>query len=522
MSSVISSFAEPVNASASSTSESAVTFIREDLFAKFPEYDLVNDCISGGIAVKKKGDFYLPRPDASNESPENKARYQAYLVRAIFYNVTKRTANGLLGQIFDRPPVVETPKALENVVTDSSGSGISLEQLSKMACLLNIGTGRLGLFVDFPPIDRPVTKAEQQEGDIRPSISIYDAKSIINWRTKKVGSKVKLSLVVLKELYIVEDDGFKTEEATQYRELRLDASGNYSVQLWREKQPRANNSQSSQFEKFEAAYFPKGGDGLPLTDIPFTFVGSINNEPSIDPAPLYDMAEINIGHYRNSADFEESVYVIGQPTLVISGLTQEWFTGVMKGKIPFGSRSGIPLPVGAEANLIQIEANTAAKEAMEHKERQMVALGARIVQNREVQRTATEAGLETASEDSILVTIAKNVSLAMKWALEWCAVFQSVAESTIKFELNTDFALAKLTGAEISAVIADWQAEAISFTEMRSILRKAGRTSQTDEEAKAEIEKDSAAAIERAAKEIGATTKAVADNTPSDDGGATA
>jgi len=508
-----------INVSASSTSESAVTFIRDDLFNKFPEYDLVNDCIEGGIAVKKKKDFYLPRPDAANTSIANIARYDAYIKRAIFYNVTKRTANGLLGQIFDRSPVVETPKRLENVVTDSSGSGISLEQLSKMACLLNIGCGRLGLFVDFPPRETAVTKAEQEEGNIRPSVAIFDSKSVINWRTKTIGSLTKLSLVVLKESYTVEDDGFKTQQATQYRELRLDEAGNYSVQLWREKEPRKTDGPSSQFEKFQAAYSPKGGNGLPLRDIPFTFCGSINNEPSIDPAPLYDMAEINIGHYRNSADHEESVYVVGQPTLVISGLTADWFKTTLKGEIPFGSRSGIPLPVGATAELIQMEPNTAAKESMEHKERQMVALGARIVQNREVQRTATDAVLETSSEDSQLVTIAKNVSLAMKWALEWCAVFQGVAETGIKFELNTDFALAKLTGAEISAVIGDWQSEAISWTEMRAILRKAGRTSQTDEEAKAEIEKDSTAAIERAAAEIGATTKAVTDNSAADTGG---
>lgn len=493
-----------------STRAAGVRYVRPELAEKFTAYDMIADCIAGSDAVKAKTTVYLPMPDPGNDDlAARDARYAAYLIRAIFYNVTQRTALGLLGQIFTRTPTMEMPKALDPIKTDSNGSGIGIEQLAKNACLLNVAFGRLGIFVDYPPVTQTATKADLESGNIRPTISIYGPKTAINWREKTIGSKKVYSLVVLQEEYTIEDDGFETKTAIQYRELRLDENGNYFVQLWRAPSDKGDN-----FERFQEPYFPTDGKGQRLTSIPFTFVGSKDNEASIDPAPLKDLAEINLGHYRNSADYEEMIYLIGQPTPVVSGLDKVWYEEILNKKIPFGSRKGLALPKDAKAELMQVNENTAGKEAMEHKERQMVALGAKIVEQKQVQRTATEAGMENAAEESTLVSVAKNVSAALKWALEWCAVFLNVPESTIKFELNTDFEMSRLTPEEINATVATWQDHAISWTELRAILRKAGRATQTDEVAKAEIEKDQAAEIERAAQDIAAKTKAQFDNTP--------
>lgn len=479
-----------------------ITFIRDDLFAQFDAYDLICDCLAGSAAVKAKRDAYLPLFEVKNVNDPVAAakvalRYNNYLQRAVFYNVTQRTALGLQGQIFARPPVVKVPKALENVVTDSNGGGISLEQIARDATWYTASYGRGGLFVDYPPTEGPQTKADLDEGNVRPTITVYGPKNVINWQTIRKGSKTVLGLVVLLEEYNVEGRLFSTEVGKQYRELRI-VNNQYRVQLWREKVVG-----NGVFEVHEAPYFPKDGKGQPLKEIPFTFIGAKNNEPSIDPAPLLDLATINIAHYLNSADYEELVFIVGQPTLVVAGLTGEWYKDILKSDIPLGSRSGLALPTGATAELLQVEPNPAAKEAMEHKERQMVALGAKIVEQKTVQRTATESSSDNAAEQSTLVAIAKNVSQAMQWALEWCAVFANANEKEVTFELNTDFELATLSDEQLAKVVKYWQDGATSWTEMRDTMRKAGRTSLPDDEAKAEIEKDGAQAIADAAKQIG-------------------
>jgi len=481
----------------------SVRFIRPDLQARFPDYDLIDACIEGSAAVKGHTTLYLPMPEAHDRTPKNLARYDNYVGRAVFYNVTQRTALGMQGEVFNRAPVIEAPALLEGVVTDSDGSGISLEQLARDCVFKVIGKGRAGLFVDYPPANAPVSRAQLLNGEYRPTISVYGPKQVINWRTKVVKSQTILSLVVLLETYTVEDDGFETQTAIQYRELRLDAAGNYYVQVWRAKTPGGDD-----FDKYGAPYYPKDGKGNLLDAIPFTFIGSKNNEPSIDPPPMLDIANLNIAHYRNSADYEELVFLLGQPTLTITGLTEEWYNKVLNKEIPFGSRNGLALPKDAKAELIQMQPNSVAKEAMEHKERQMASLGARLIQEKQTQRTAFEAGLENAAEESVLVVIAKNVSAAMQWALEWCAVFLNVSEAAVKFELNTDFDIARMSLDDLTKIVKLWQSEATSWTEMREALRKAGIATQTDEEARGEIEKDAAAAIERAAKEIEATTAA--------------
>ena len=83
-----------------------------------------------------------------------------------------------------------------------------------------------------------------------------------------------------------------------------------------------------------------------MKEIPFTFVGAQNNDPSIDESPLYDIAMINLGHYRNSADYEESVFWCGQAQPWISGLDEQWRDWMEKNGVYVGSRAPMMLPVG--------------------------------------------------------------------------------------------------------------------------------------------------------------------------------
>lgn len=186
-----------------------------------PSWDQVNDCIKGERQVKKKKDIYLPKPNPSDVSAENETRYKQYLTRAVFYNVTARTLSGLVGQVFSKDPVLEVPPLLDSIIEDSDGSGVSLVQQSK--CVLGhvLANGRAGLFVDYPTVEGVATRQDQLDGSIRPNILHYDAPSIINWRSERVGAKNRLTLIVLSETYVDSDDGFKEEIVEQFRVLRL-------------------------------------------------------------------------------------------------------------------------------------------------------------------------------------------------------------------------------------------------------------------------------------------------------------
>lgn len=475
-----------------------VAFIRPELSKLLPQYYLIRDCLSGEPTIKGARTVYLPMPNAEDQSKENKARYESYLKRAVFYNVTRRTLNGLVGQVFMRDPVVKVPSLLNTVVENASGTGVSLSQQSKKTLSLTLAYSRAGLLVDYPEVpEGGATIADLEAGRVRPTITTYSPQEIINWRLTERGAEEILSLVVLAESYTFADDGFEMKNAAQFRVLKLDENGEYVMEVWSEPQPSAWDGSKTPKGNFQLTkqIRPKGADGLPLREIPFTFVGSENNDPQPDNPNLYDLASLNVAHYRNSADYEESCFIVGQPTPVLTGLTEEWVKDVLKGTVAFGSRGGIPLPVGGDAKLLQAGENTMIKEAMEAKERQMVALGAKLVEQKQVQRTAFEAKVEATSEGSTLSSTAKNVQAAYVWALEWCAIFVGVPATGIVFELNTDFDIARMTPEERAQAIKEWQGGAITFEEMRAVLRKSGTATEDDAKAKEKIAQETAAAM---------------------------
>jgi Domain of unknown function (DUF4055) len=480
------------------------------------DWTLIEDIIIGQRRIKEKGLKYLPMPNPSDKSDGNKERYQAYLERAIFYNFTARTVEGMTGEIFIRDPQSVIPDELDNVVDDADGTGVPLMQLAQKITRDVISYGRCGLLCDYPTIPEPtatpesssqdaslqqndpnyttpptISKAQAEDMELRPTLTHYSPWQIINWRTRRIGALRVLSLVVLREtiLTYTDDNQFQASQDFQYRVLRLLPDNTHIVDIHKK-------GVGGGYTKAETLV-PTGPDGKPLNRIPFTFVGVKSNDELPDKPPILDIATLNIGHYHNSADYEESAYQMGQPTVWISGLTQDWLDNQLKGGIALGSRGGIPLPQGAQAGILESQSNTMSKEAMDTKEKQAVTLGAQLVEQKTVQRTATESQNDKNAQTCTLALIANNVSDAITWALKVAAYFVGVkAVDTIQYVLNTDFDLAKLTPAERQQSISEWIAGATTWTEMRGQLRKGGVAIEDDDKAKAEIEAEEKAEAE--------------------------
>ena len=514
----------------------SVSFMRSELSSMLLVYSIIRDCIEGEPAIKGwllsgtnitqnpagfnggganpvlsdtillRARRYLPMPNETDQSQKNKDRYRQYLQRAVWYNVTARTLEGMVGQIFLIPPVIEVPSELKPMLTDSDGDGLSFVQGAKKSVSDTMAYGRCGLYVDYPKTSGEVNKAQISSGAIKPMIQVIQPWNIYNWRTKKINGKTVLTMVVIREVSDnYDEDGYSVDQSEGYRVLKLDPStGNYTIEVYEPADARdgAVNSITDPMvaaalpSKANVAYnqsdtiVPTDGAGKPFTYIPFTFVGSKNNDPAVDKPPLYDLASLNLAHYRNSADFEESCHMVGQPTPWATGLDESWVHNVLHDSIPLGSRAGIPLPTGAQIGLMQANANQMPLEAMKAKEDEMFALGAKLVVQKRVQRTATEAAVDASSETSVLTNVANNVSTAYEFAFKCAAQFVNADASKIKVALNTQFELNTLTPDEQSKVVASWVQGAISFGEMRETLRKAGTATLPDDQARAAIEKD--------------------------------
>ena len=507
-----------------------VGYIRNEAQCLLSIWFMIRDAIEGDMTIKgeygtraeyfsttmrgrARAETYLPRPNPTDTSQENKERYRSYVRRAVWYNFTARTLAGLVGQIFLRPPVSNIPSQLDVMMSNADGEGLTLEQVAKRTSQSVMAYGRAGLLTDFPPTSGALTPDDIKNNGIQPVIKHYYPWQVINWATRLIGVKHVVSMVVLEEVNMVETGGldeFGLQEEITYRVLRLDPNtGNYIAELW-----GANKGSRSKKYTKQNSFMPTDSTGAPFKTIPFSFVGAEANDIWPDQPPMYDLACLNIAHYRNSADYEEACFIAGQPTPVITGVNEQWVANVLGGSINLGSRGSISLPVGADAKLLQASPNQMPLEAMRLKEEQALAIGAKLVQAHKKVRTATETMVDTTSESSVLHNVAKNTSAAMEVNLGWAAQFAGGASTDIKYQLNTEFELTRMNANDRLAVVKLWQCGAIAFTEMRDVLRVDGTAQLDDVTAMEQISKEQAAASVLGGAPIADPLQAVAPMAP--------
>ena len=457
----------------------------------FPQWQLVRDCVEGSKTVKDAGSAYLPVPNSEDGSEENQKRYRDYKQRANFVNVTGSTKDGLLGMVFRKDPVIELSSQLEYMSDNANGNGLPLSQLVRDICGDVLETGRLGILVDYPAAPDNVTLAVQRALNLQANLLVYKAEDVISWRTEVIGNVSKLSLVVLQEsVEEVEADGFASANKKQYRVLRL-VNGTYIQQVYNEDEEvilqDAYNEAGDQLDYT----VPTNAEGNSWGEIPFVFIGAQNNDETVDKSPLYDIAEVNVAHYRNSADYEESCFLVGQPTPVLTGLSVAWVKEVLGDKVMLGSRSAVALPANAGALLLQANPNTMPAEAMKAKESQMVRLGARLIEEGSTNETAEGARIRYGGQTSKLGTIVGNVEAALKKSLDYAAMFMGGSNDS-KVELNKQFYDSTVDPQTIIAQIQLYDRAIIAKQDLRDNLRKVSLISsyRTDEAIDTDVENE--------------------------------
>jgi len=400
-----------------------------------PEWELISDCVDGERKVKQKRKKYLPHPssDSANDDPLDE-RYNAYLNRAAFINATGRTLSGLLGIAFNKAPKIELKGSIDCIENDSDGEGQPLAQLIRDALSQVLKRGRAGILTDYTSAG---VQTEASKG--KPIFRLFTAKQIINWRV----TKGKTSLVVVYYEEPAEDnDGFDVVMEGHWIELRL--INNFAhARRWDK-----SNDGIACGELIEL----KDANGKTLDELPWSWIGSSNNDHTPDSPPLADIAYVNIKHYQAEADISEAAHTVGQPMVALTGLTDDWATNYLSNGFIVGSRKGVMLPVGGDLKFAQAEDRNIVITVAERREKQMAMLGAKLVERNSSARTATQAGDEAQTDNSILSLCAGNVEQAVNRALKFAIQFAGSGEGRV--ELNKKYDIANLDSQAITALMA--------------------------------------------------------------------
>lgn len=440
-----------------------------------PEYDrMVDKWNRVDDVVNSECEKYLYKVGSCEANPEVGIKRQSeYEDGAILTNFTLNTRNGMQGMIFIKDPIIKLPTQLQYLLNDCDGNGLTLRQSAMVSVDEDLRKGRGGLLVDFPTVEEVPTLQQIANGETVPRIQNYTAQSIVNWRTRRIGSINKLAMIVLRENVDLSATDHLTQtyyenvNNYQYRALMLDADGYYLQRVYKP-------SEKGQFEYVKDIY-PRQNGQL-MRHIPFFFYGSENNDYTVDAAPLLSIANLNIGHYRNSADNEEAIHIACQPMLVISpseqfGSAEQWNEANPNG-VKIGSRSGLNVGSGGDAKFIQAEATNAASNGMIEKEEKAKLIGATMI-SESANVTAETARIQQGANGSVLANIAINVTAAYRLAIAECARFLGLKNPEFEFTLNKDFYFSKLSAQDK----AQWMSEIMTGVTPKTLYYKALRNS---------------------------------------------
>ncbi len=353
-------------------------------------------------------------------------RSESYKEAGYLTNYTALTKEGLTGLVFRKPPIVSLPSQMDYLFEDVNGAGFTITQFSQKIIGELLQTGRVGILVDYPKIDYYPSALEEPE---KSRLKMYTAESILDWRIRTVGSKTLLSLIKLEEsVEDITENGLGYIRRTQYRVLELDAQGIYTQTVYDE----------SERHIIEGPYQPTDYDGNVWYEIPFQFIGSENNDSFIDNAPLYDIAIVNLAHYRDSCDVQESSFYCSQPTTFVhanGGAFAEAY-----GDVELGSKKLYVTGEGSSVTMVQANPNNLARELMKDKEKQIASIGARIISEPGGGReTAEGARIRFASANSALYTLTTNTSLGIETQLKKACKYQGANPNQVLFKLNDQF-----------------------------------------------------------------------------------
>ena len=438
----------------------AIDHQHPDYIKNLPKWQMIDNICDGDEI-----DQYLLTLNEKDTSTDNAIRNKNYKKRAIFYAIAGYTARGLNGLMFSKWPKFEAPASLEYLTNNADGAGVSIYQQSQDTSEDVIKKGRAFLFVSYPETDAPASRQDMEQMRVFATIHKIEAEQVIDWDIVTEGARTKLGYVVFQET-ITERVGYEVTSIDQLRELRLE-SGVFIVRKWRK-------NKNDEWEIYSES-MPTDGKGKPWDEIPGLFVGSENNSPDVDTPPMHALAEINKGHYRNSADYEDNVWYCGQAQAWMSGVNQNHVDLMKANNMYVGSRMMLAVPDGGTFDYAAAPPNTMVREAMDSKLDMMIGLGARFIQTGSAAKTAYEARQDASIQHSVLSLISSNLSEAYTQCIKWVARYMNVSETDgISFETTMDFVSPTATAQDIQAMVAGFVQGAVPMSTYLKWLQRHG------------------------------------------------
>jgi len=237
-------------------------------------------------------------------------------------------------------------------------------------------------------------------------------------------------------------------------------------------------------------------NGKVLDFIPFVTLNAYSISPKTEKPPLLDLVDVNLSHYRSSADLEHGAHFTALPTPYAGGFPAEtqlhigsskaWVSDNPDIKVGFLEYTGAGL--------------SSLTDLISRKEGLMAILGARLL---EPSKTAVEAAdthkIRRSGEEGALLAIVGTTSSALTITAQWVVWWSGASDSQVEkvaVELNRDFVNTLIDPQLLTALMQARQTGEISqetflYNLQRGEIFEPGRTIEDEQSAiETDIERD--------------------------------
>lgn len=324
---------------------------------------LVEHLLGGTDAMREAGELYLPK-----EKGEDKDMYGARVMRSVLFPGFEESVDGIAARPFAEPLSIEgdLPAELEPLEEDADGENTALHDFAMEVFRTGVAYGGCHILVDYPsvpPDPEKVTKLEEQQKGLRPSLVLIPPRNLFRWKYVRDDSGKR----VLDEVRIFDEEIGEDKDGSEIVVQLVRIYRRDTWEIWHKVEDETDD---------QAAVYELIASGPnKLGRVPLVTFRTKGRRLEVEP-PLLKVGHLNVAHWQQQSDQDNILHVIRVPLLFGSGIGDE--DNVAKGPVTLGNsrwlRSASP-----NANMRYVETTgqgaTVGRERLRDLEAQMRMLG---------------------------------------------------------------------------------------------------------------------------------------------------
>jgi hypothetical protein len=403
---------------------------------------LGSDTVSGTDMMHAKSLTYLPIwPGEDSET------YKIRSTLTELYGGYERCVVASRGLVFAKPPELSKDADPQIVEMWDNVDGMKTPARVFLKDSFTDGfDGIAGIRTDFPKIEPGVRLDidEFRRRKLRPRWIRITADQIVNWKVATIENEPTFTMMVLREEVEENSGEFGLECVEQYRAYHLalvaiegseQLRRQITYKIWRK---RVVND-------VVEWYIHDDGEIRGPTHIPIDLgYFAPSPDPVVAKPPLASLADLNLGHYRVSADRRWLMSIVHAPTLAIEKYSKPKNpdgTEAPESPITLGPSAVLKLSGEATAKWLQADPNglDSSKQEKDDLVAQMAAMSiAFMAQERRAQETATAHRINALATNASLAIMATGLEDMANAALVTSCEYLGIATPP-KVKINTEY-----------------------------------------------------------------------------------